>query len=177
MFNVMIDLETMGTTPEAAVLSIGAVYFDLNTGELGPDTHIKLDFVSACKDRMMDPDTVKWWLTQDEEAQKALLRGANVASQADAITTLSGFLWASDIVVWGNGATFDISILENWFRQRGHFIPWKFYNVRDMRTVVAMAEDIISKDDIPFQGVKHDALDDAKHQARVVSAMWQKLRT
>jgi len=78
--------------------------------------------------------------------------------------------------VWGNGATFDISILEAAYRQRGIPIPWAFWNIRDVRTIAALAWPHVKKDHTEFVGVPHRALDDAKHQARYVSAMWQHLR-
>lgn len=179
MLNVMIDLETMGTEPDAPILSIGAVYFDPDTGKMGAELHVKLDFVAACLDRVIDPNTVKWWLCQSDEARNALLSGGDGGddSKADALWFLDRFLDnEGDVKVWGNGATFDISMLENLYRQLGITIPWKFYNVRDVRTVVAMAEGIIDRADIPFIGIKHDALADAVHQAVYVSAMWKMLR-
>jgi len=176
MLNVMIDLETLGTSPDAPILSIGAVYFGPDTGELGNKLHLKLDFVEACKGRHIDPETVKWWMSQSDDARAALLQSSTEGKHS-ALYHLDRFLAKmGGVKVWGNGATFDISMLENLYRQLGMETPWKFYNVRDVRTVVAMAEGIIDRSDFPFEGVKHDALADAIHQAKYVSAMWQMLR-
>jgi len=176
MLNVMIDLETLGTSPDAPILSIGAVYFDPDTGKMGSEFHVKLDFEEACTDRAIDPATVKWWFGQSDEARAALTDTQVGYGKYDALQFLSSFLENPSVKVWGNGATFDISMLEDLFRQLRIKIPWKFYNVRDVRTVVAMAEGIIDRSDIPFIGIKHDALADAVHQAVYVSAMWQMLR-
>lgn len=175
MKHVMIDLETMATTPQAAVVSIGAVYFSPSTGELGDVLHLKLDIAAACKGRALDPNTIKWWLGQGRSAREGLLKGG-MECQINALTILANFLKVDNVTVWGNGSTFDISILEDWYRQLDIEIPWKYYNVRDMRTVVDLAEGIVDKNDFEFEGIKHNALDDAKHQARVVSAMWRALR-
>jgi len=174
MKHVMIDLETLGTSPQAPILSIGAVFFDPETGETGRTLHDKLDFESACEGRAIDPATVKWWLTQSEDARQALLEDFGT-SQISALELLTEFL-SVGAVVWGNGAVFDISMLEDLYRQHEMRIPWTFWNVRDVRTIVDCAEGIISKEDFEFEGVKHDALADAIHQAKYVSAMWQALR-
>jgi len=181
MLNVMIDLETLGTSPAAPILSIGAVYFDPDTGELGPELHVKLDFEEACEDRKIDPATVKWWLCQSDEARSALLddqEGFPIIFKEEALDLLSEFIHMvnGDAKVWGNGATFDISMLEDLYRQLGEKIPWKFYNVRDVRTVVALAEGIVDRSGTPFEGTQHNALADAVHQATYVSTMWQALR-
>ena len=177
MLNVMIDLETLGTKPDAPILSIGAVYFDPDTGLFGCKFHVKLDFIEACKDRQIDPATVEWWMGQSDEARTALTDPGEGYSKHDALYHLSAFLDnEGDVKVWGNGATFDISMLEDLYRQLDTSIPWKFYNVRDVRTIVAAAEGIVDRKDIPFDGIKHDALADAVHQATYVSAMWQALR-
>lgn len=174
MLNVMIDLETLGTSPDAPVLSIGAVYFDPATGRMGKEFHVKLNFVEGCRGRQIDPSTVEWWMGQSDEARSALTSGGSY-DQYEALTSFGMFL-KEDVRVWGNGATFDISMLENLYRQLGRTIPWKYYNVRDVRTVVAMAKGILNRDDFTFKGIKHDALADAIHQAKYVSAMWMILR-
>jgi inhibitor of KinA sporulation pathway (predicted exonuclease) len=80
--------------------------------------------------------------------------------------------------VWSNGATFDIAILENAYRQLGYeeHIPWLYPHIRDVRTVCALAEGVVNKELFLFQGTPHVAVDDAIHQAKYVCAMWQALR-
>jgi len=81
-------------------------------------------------------------------------------------------LGPGDIYVWGNGSTFDISMLEHAFVQLGLHIPWKYYNIRDCRTIQMLAEDLIDRNDVKFEGEKHNALHDARWQAAYTSAMW-----
>ena len=178
MNHIMIDLETLGTSPQAPILSIGAVFFDPDTGDIGATYHRKLDFEQACAGRAIDPSTVKWWFQQSDEARSALLGDGESGGQHSALRCLKSFVYhASDEpVVWGNGATFDISMLEDNYRQLGMDVPWKFYNVRDVRTIVDLAKGIVERSDFEFEGVKHDALADALHQAKYVSAMWRALR-
>lgn len=177
MNHIMIDLETMGTRPESAVVAIGAVKFDPETGELGNTLYVPISLKSSvAAGGKIDPDTVMWWLQQDNEARNALVRCDAIGLSApDALTLVDEF--AEGYQVWGNGATFDISMLENMYGKADRSPPWKFWAIRDVRTVVELGESkgIYAKRDLPFEGTPHHALDDAKHQAKYVSAIWQSL--
>lgn len=180
MNHLMIDLETLGTNHDAPVLSLGAVFFNPDTGETGETFHQKIEFESACEGRNLSPSTVKWWLEQSKEAQNELLAGESV-TQGKALANF--LLWVvnncpdiKNVKPWGNGATFDISILESLLSANNIVTPWKYYNVRDVRTIVDCAKPLVKRDSVPFEGVKHDALADAIHQAKYVSLMWQALR-
>ncbi|EGQ0035136.1 exonuclease, partial [Escherichia albertii] len=69
--HMMIDLETMGKNPDAAVISIGAIFFDPQTGDMGPEFSKTVDLETA--GGVIDRDTIKWWLKQSREAQSAIL--------------------------------------------------------------------------------------------------------
>lgn len=178
MQHVMLDLETFGTTPQCPVLSLGAVYFDPVTGNTGPSLYETIGFEDAFEGRYADPATIKWWLSQPDKAREALWNQEFPGTQDTLLGALQRFLTLDDVevFVWGNGATFDISILEDLYRQNGMDIPWKFYNVRDVRTIVHLAKGIVDRDNYSFIGTKHNALDDAIHQVKYVSAMWRALR-
>ncbi|HHB9818735.1 TPA: 3'-5' exonuclease, partial [Salmonella enterica] len=79
--------------------------------------------------------------------------------------------------VWGNGATFDNVILRGAYERAGKICPWPFWNDHDVRTLVTLGRSIgfDPKKDMPFIGEQHNALADARHQAKYVSAIWQKL--
>lgn len=174
MNHVMIDLETLGVTPQAPVVAIGGCRFSPDTGEISPlNLYVKVDVEDALRGRTLSPSTFKWWMQQSDAARQEVVNGT--AAMAEALAMLTDFC-TPETIVWGNGATFDISILEDLYRQYMMDLPWKFYNVRDVRTVVDLASPIMSVYDFAFDGVKHNALDDAKFQAKYVSAMWQALR-
>jgi hypothetical protein len=175
MQHLMIDLETLGRTPQAPIIAIGAVYFDPNTGALGESYYSAIDFESACERRTPYAATVKWWLSQSDDARKAVVKGKE--DMKEALRGLIQFIKANDgATVWGNGSTFDISMLEDCIRQYKGRVPWQFWAVRDVRTVVEMGElKGVKRDSVKFIGTPHHALDDAKHQARYVSKMWQAL--
>jgi inhibitor of KinA sporulation pathway (predicted exonuclease) len=46
--------------------------------------------------------------------------------------------------------------------------PWKFWNVRDVRTVVDIMK--INPKEFIFNGIKHNALDDAVHQVKYMTS-------
>lgn len=178
MNHVMLDIETLGNKTNSAILSIGACYFDPSNGDIG-DTfsmHIKAE---SCTEYglNLDASTVLWWLGQDKAAQDKIIEGqSNAEHLFDVLSGLCNFI-KSDSQVWGNGATFDNAIVKNAFDKCGITPPWKFWNDRDVRTIVELGYQIgfNPKRDMPFEGVRHDSLDDAIHQAKYVSAIWQKL--
>lgn len=176
MKHVSIDLETLGKGPNAAIVQIGWCPFDLHTGEVG-EAHV-IGVSPTCGD--IDPSTVGWWFQQSEAALQGMVTAIDTGvSLSQALQMLTDQLGAThDLCVWGNGATFDITILESAYGRVGRRAPWEFYNVRDMRTIVHAAQELrgFSKRSIVHTGLHHDAGDDAQHQARVITAAWECLK-
>ena len=175
MINAMIDLETLGKVPGCPIVSIGAVEFDPATGELGRQFYERVD-LDGHVTGTADASTIKWWLKQSEEARNALTAPGGVYHTEELLSAFHQWL-PTDVKVWGNGATFDISILEHAYRAAGwQDIPWAHWNVRDCRTVADLGKQIsVTRDQCPRHGVHHNALDDAIYQAQWVSHIWQAL--
>ncbi|EHR9096472.1 3'-5' exoribonuclease [Escherichia coli] len=178
--HLMIDLETMGTNASAPVVVIGAVFFDPQTGETGPVFYIVISLTDAMNTGAVpDGGTIEWWLKQDSEARAAIL--TDQVKLKDALLQLREFVNEhSDekfVQVWGNSATFDNAILRTSYERLGIPCPWRYHNDRDVRTIVELGRAINfdARTAIPFEGIRHNALDDARHQAKYVSAIWQKL--
>lgn len=181
MHNVMLDLETMGNGPRAAIVSIGAVFFDPLTSELGAEFEATIDLRSSAKYGEIDPDTVLWWLRQSEEARTGITEGEQFLLP-DALCNLYRWIFTCSpdrkVAMWGNGASFDNVILRSAYAATNLVEPWAHWNDRDVRTIVELGRTLLGfdpKTEVPFEGVKHSALDDAKHQARYVSAIYQRL--
>ncbi|HAX4820408.1 TPA: exonuclease [Escherichia coli] len=176
-YHLMIDLETMGKNPDAPIISIGAIFFDPQTGDMGPEFSKTIDLDTA--GGVIDRDTIKWWLKQSREAQSALL--TDEIPLDDALLQLREFIDENSgeffVQVWGNGANFDNVILRRSYERQGIPYPWRYCNDRDVRTIVELGKaiDFDARTAIPFEGERHNALDDARHQAKYVSAIWQKL--
>lgn len=180
MNNLMIDLETFSTKPDAAIASIGAAFFEPQTGTIGQCFYTAVDLKSAqLAGGRIDADTVTWWMKQSSSARAAITGDATDISLA--LSMLSEFIIdecaANQVQVWGNGANFDNVILRTAYERSGIECPWKFFNDRDVRTIVELGRAVgfDPKKDLPFTGEVHNALDDAIHQAKYVSAIWQRL--
>ena len=175
--HLMIVLETMGKNPDAPIISIGAIFFDPQTGDMGPEFSKTIDLETA--GGVIDRDVIKRWLKQSREAQSAIM--TDEIPLDDALLQLREFIDENSgeffVQVWGNGANFDNTILRRSYERQGIPCPWRYYNDRDVRTIVELGKaiDFDARTAIPFEGERHNALDDARYQAKYVSVIWQKL--
>ncbi|WP_414651066.1 exonuclease [Escherichia coli] len=175
--HLSVDLETMGTNPDAPINSIGGKFFDPATGEMGPEFSKAIDLETS--GGIIDRKTIKWWAKRSREAQSAIF--TDEIPLDDALLQLREFInensGESFVQIWGNGTNFDNVILRRSYERQGIPCPWRYYNDRDVRTIVELGNSIgfDVRMAIPFEGVPHNALDDARHQAKQVSAIWQKL--
>ncbi|EJN8640103.1 3'-5' exoribonuclease, partial [Escherichia coli] len=175
--HLSVDLETMGTNPDAPINSIGGTFFDPATGEMGPEFSKAIDLETS--GGIIDRKTIKWWAKRSREAQSAIF--TDEISLDVALRLFIEFIEKNSggcfVQVWGNGANFDNVILRRSYERQGIPCPWLYYNDRDVRTIVELGNAIgfDVRMAIPFEGVPHNALDDARHQAKQVSAIWQKL--
>jgi hypothetical protein len=178
--DVMLDIETMGTRPGCPIAAIGAVKFDLNTGEIHEDhfsVSIELDGQVNFEGR-----TVEWWLKQSDAARKALLGGQRV--QLSVALELFKEWYKADPAgecVWGNGATFDNAILRDAYEEISYGLstaPWHWRDDRDVRTLVHLARKAGVKRQLSTENdplTKHVAVADAIHQARYCSFIWKEM--
>ena len=175
--HLMIDLETMGKNPDAPINALAGKFFDPATGEMGPEFSKTIDLETA--GGVIDRDTIKWWLKQSREAQSAIL--TDEIPLDDALLQLREFIDENSgeffVQVWGNGANFDNVILRRSYERQEIPCPWRYTNDRDVRTIVALGlvMDFDARSVITFEGERHNALHDARYQAKYVSAIWQKL--
>jgi DNA polymerase III epsilon subunit-like protein len=171
MTSVMLDLETMGNSPNAAIIAIGAVEFDPESHTIGKKFYTIIDLASSVDaGGIIDADTVLWWLKQSDEARAALTDGITTSI----VQALQQFQkWCAslgnkkDLIVWGNGANFDNVILKSAFDRLEMAVPWHYWNDRCYRTVKSLNPDIPLQ---PF-GIKHTAISDAENQAVHLMAM------
>jgi hypothetical protein len=163
----MLDIETFGTRPGSIIRSIGAAVFDL-TGPVGKTFYVNVEPKSClAAGLVIDPATEKGWAEQSAAAQKALL--VHPLALKNALEAFSAWFRAQSApIVWSQGANFDPPLLEAAYTAVGMSAPWKFYNVRDTRTVYH----VFGFDTRDLVGVRthHNALDDAIHQVALVAA-------
>lgn len=180
MKNYMIDLETMSTEPDAAILSIGVVEMDLDCFEFKREFYQNVT-LSSCVALGLHSSiaTRDWWAAQQPEARDALTKDA--IDIKEALTSLRSYLcgvpdssfhfYRNQVMPWSNGAGFDIVILESAYRALGLTAPWQFYNAMCYRTIKNLYPDVQKPERI---GIKHHALDDAKTQASHLFAIAQR---
>lgn len=156
--HIMVDIETLGTRPGDAILSIGAAL--ISTDKIISTFYVTVDSES-CKALGMraQKSTLEWWGKQSPEVRAAAFKGE--LSLHSALRQLQLWIPPGDVCVWGNGAGFDVPLLEAAYRAAKMEIPWKFWNARCYRTVAAMHP----TEKPPREGVHHNALDDAVFQA------------
>lgn len=177
MAHVMFDLETFGTRPGSVLRSIGAAVFDPETGKIGDTFYRNIDRASCeAVGLKVDPNTEKWWAQQSQEAQDALLDDCKPFGEV-AADFHTWFRKNGGVQVWCQGANFDSVLWEAacdaaWPSKR--VLPWKFWHVRDTRTVYELAG--FDPDKIKREGTFHNALDDSLHQIVCVATAVTMLR-
>lgn len=168
MNDIMVDLETLDTEPTAVVISLGACLFDIEK-KIIPSTFYMAAEVQEQMDRgrTISADTIKWWMGQNNAAQHVFKEKAK--PMAEVLKTFVFWLntvgGKKDRLVWGNGSTFDISMLENLFKMYGMERPWNYNGIMDLRTFKRF---VGRGDKIPQPLIHHNALEDAKTQAQYV---------
>ena len=157
----MIDLETLSTNYNACIVSIGACKFTFGDG-ITDEFKINIDAKSAKQAGLhISPSTIEWWSKQDPAARKAWQQ--NSIPIKDALTQFLEWYGSRSLVTWGCGANFDITITESALKAVGMEMPWKYHDVMCYRTL----KNIIGVE-TERSGTYHDALDDAKSQARTL---------
>lgn len=182
--HLMIDLESLGNDPETVIVSFGAVAFNkdgiIAKGEWELNIQEQID-----SGRTVTGDTMCWWMRQKEEARSVFNSRNPKLSMLEFVHAFESFIdnalekvgeKEDELKPWGNGANFDISVTEDFFRKvhpaGRNGLPWKFWNVWCFRTFNHLTK---CKELVQRQGVHHGAMDDAVFQAQCVIAYWAKM--
>ncbi len=158
---VMIDLESMGTTPDSAIISIGAVRFNYEEYNFDDTFYRTVNLKSSQRaGGKIDGETIMWWMQQPDIARKVLYGDDSVLIET-ALKEFSAWVREKSLdEIWGNGAAFDNVMLATAYRKLGWTAPWSYKMDRCYRTMVAM------NPDIPRGYVNnHHAMEDAVNQA------------
>jgi hypothetical protein len=163
MKDLMIDIETMGNTPNAVMIQLAAVFFERRTGETGREFCKSLT-IPSCEDFgfTKDESTVKWWQEQNQDVLTAILsEGEHALDVMDAFLDFLG-KDIKDVIVWSH-ATFDFPIVQNYLKSiTSSYMNYK--GARDIRTLVDLSG--IELDKYDWTKKTHNALDDCKFQIK-----------
>lgn len=173
MTHIVLDLETMGTASDAAIVAIGAVRID--PAQLGDTFYRTVSLKSSQRGGgTIDADTVMWWFDPMlEEARAALMRDAVLIEVA--LKEFADWVREKPLVgMWGNGADFDNVVLASAYSRSGKTPPWTYRENRCYRTLRALFPEIKKDEDDPGLLPHHalgDALMEAKHLLKIWAAM------
>lgn len=171
--DVMIDLETLSTRPNACILTIGAIKFSKREKEI--DTFHRRINVQSCLDigMVQDPQTMEWWNTTASDVARAdAFSTENRVDIREALIDFKAWLGdSSKLHVWSNGSCFDCVILDEAYYRLGVPVPWKYFHVRDTRTVYDLG-DVTNKD---MPEVEHTAMADCRRQILGLHLAFSKL--
>ncbi len=167
----MVDMETMAVSPKAVVLSLGAVHFNPWGNGYGDSIYFKINLDDQDKlGREIDPNTLDWWAKQDPKIMEEAFSESGRIPLQEAIDKFHKFAWGCS-AFWSHGATFDLVIIEDLYRQLNRTVPWQYWQLRDTRTLFDLGYD----PDMPT-GSKHDALQDAIRQSVGVQNIYSKMK-
>lgn len=165
--HIVLDLETRSTQPNAIVASIGAVAIGPDLQLLPSEFHVPLA-QNLQHGRHEDPATMRWWADQTREARDASITAAMTATPRQALADFAAWVASvadpDEVRIWGNGSVFDNVILRSLYDMFSIVTPWHWRHDRDLRTALDFYPG--AKDVGEFVGIKHIAVDDARHEAK-----------
>ena len=179
MKDLMVDIETLGCGTLPVITSLAAVQFDLETGKCGRRFYKRIEWSPSEYSRKscsIDPETVLFWLRQNEDVTQELIREDNRHPLKESLTELCELVEELKIkAVWGNGVLFDNRILREHLNHLG-IKPWHFRIDADVRTLVQLGKRAqINTRDVGLPPQKHHALHDCIHQIKYCHYIHSKL--
>lgn len=174
MRDIMLDLETLSLDSNCCIVSIGAVEFNAETGEVGREFSIKVNILEqVVNGAKVSEDTLKWWSEQSETAKRLLCSGKDVSVRF-ALEKLNEFITSSnhkisDMRLWGNGAGADNVWIRNLYKRHNVEFVLPFWCDCDVRTIASFMS-MEDKKAIVFEGTKHNAIDYCKHQIKLITS-------
>lgn len=172
MTNIMIDIEALDSNAAtAALVSLGAVYFDLEKGTLGEEFYLEVPIQELQGQlnagRTLSLDTMQWWMQQSDEARKVFTfnNGKEKVTTVGLLHEFSRFCQKTlpeHPKIWGNGVDYDNILLRGLYKAYSIKCPWKYSNNRCYRTMKKMFSFVA----LDREGTHHNGLDDAKTQAK-----------
>ncbi|MBL0709188.1 MAG: 3'-5' exoribonuclease [Sulfurimonas sp.] len=180
MNHIMMDIETLSTDSNGAILSIDAVLFSLQTGSLGKMFTVFIDIKEQVKEgAVLDRETFNWWSRPENVPTFDRLVASKKLGVRDALVSFNNWIKSLDIEVnnvklWGNGSGFDNVLVRNLYKRSGIEFIIPFWCDNDVRTLVTIAN--LDTRDFKFEGIKHNGVDDCKHQINYCHTAYKLLR-
>lgn len=161
--HIVIDLETLGKGPRAVIATMGIVVIEQL--RITRELYLRIDLHDwQQRELQCDASTAVFWLEQSEAArQEITTREGRLPLDVALGHVIELVDPYSRPCIWANSPSFDCVILRNAFDLCALGAPWEYWQERDIRTLTALYPALKA---MPFQGIKHHALHDARHEAR-----------
>ncbi|TGO30589.1 hypothetical protein BPAE_0004g00460 [Botrytis paeoniae] len=186
--HIMLDLQIAAhpLKHNPAIIQIGAIHFDIETGEVLKTFSIEINIESCIESGLVtDSDTLQWLeksipdtLSASQNSKVALqialkrltawLSSCHKSNQVSINTNYPAARFDPtdlQVMIWAYGSTQDCRA----YKAADLRKPWMYYNDLCVRTYCEAAFSITGRNirrevDKSFAGKKHNAIDDCKHQ-------------
>ena len=183
MNHVMVDIESLGTSPGSVIMSIGAVLFDpLGEWRVGDPSFDESISIDSClrSGLTVDGGAIRFWLRDVSDEARDAIFGRPATPLKDVLSAF-GRWWhaAGGKYVWSHGSNFDTVLLDSAFRAVGQEPPWRYRDILDTRTLFHLAPGYYDEKryrESVRDGTAHSAIDDAVNQVHWVQAAYRLLR-
>lgn len=174
--HIMLDIETMGKDPDAAMVSIGAVRFTFDE-ETKPnpfnDTFYQVVNLKSAQRAggKLDAETVMFWMGQPDKVRNAFLGDGSAIIDA-VLKDFAEWVRRKPLEgMWGNGADFDNVILKGAYERSGRLAPWNYYENRCYRTLKSLFPAIEKEVNNMLHHAMYDAITQAKHLCKIMKRL------
>ena len=178
--DLSIDIETLSLSPTAACVQIGVVAFDAFEPQPMDKLMVEINLQEVLDRFTVDAGTLVWWMNQSDAARRRVFGEIGDPPKQglrQALNTLTDFVRLYDPKrVWFLHPEFDGGVIKNLYHAFHEEPPWNYRSPRDVATIKDVARHLCGEIAFPvFQGVQHDAVDDAVFQAETVMACYRHL--
>lgn len=165
--HAMLDIETLGDGSNAFILQICIKTFTV--GDIDCKAEKFLHNVNAWRLQVgsdISQSTIEWWQQQNADVRDKVMSG--VEPLTNVLLALESWAKLNKIdYLWANSPSFDCVIVQNACKRNA--VKWnlpEFWAWRDMRTVVALANDMGAN--LPKLQNTHDAEQDVDNQIELL---------
>ncbi len=164
--HLVVDIETLGLSVPAPILSIGMVLLDCSGGFPAKLTTwtLKVDPKTCVGEP--EEKTMQWWAQQSEAARQEAFEGTPDADPFGEFLKIA--LAHRPDYYWGKSHDFDFGHLGAQLAHLGKKLPWNYWRLRDIRTIEGLGLVYAGKDAtldelrrMNASALRHSALSDA----------------
>lgn len=171
---IFFDMETLGVSDSALILSIGVIYvkpnYDVTNFKslVSHGINLKINHQEQLKTRVVESDTLNWWGTQGEEA-KYVLSNKDCIPIQEVYSVIKNYFKENNFdikkdIIWSRGM-----IDQRWWQhfcnytvKKEDFLPfWRWREVRTALDVMTGSAYGFNTYQEPKEFIKHNSLHDA----------------